>query len=136
MPYDDSNIKKMIRYQTERQVGFSSKRRVTQPCKDLIHRMLDSNIKTRATIPELRGSYWATGSPISPPPGGVTPAPAVPKNGEPSGSSKRESAPEGKSGQGDQPVTNQTPAPAPEATKDNQMRDQMVTTPAVEVQTK
>ncbi|KAK2191769.1 hypothetical protein NP493_46g07043 [Ridgeia piscesae] len=58
MPYDDSNIKKMIRYQTERKVAFSRSKHVSQECKDLIHRMLEADIKKRIPITEIKHQTW------------------------------------------------------------------------------
>ena len=40
MPYDDSNIKKMIRAQTERRVAFSRSRNISGECKDVIHKLV------------------------------------------------------------------------------------------------
>ena len=58
MPYDDSNIKKMIRYQTERKVGFSKSRRISSEVKSLIHHMLDANPSTRYTVAQVMDSAW------------------------------------------------------------------------------
>ena len=58
MPYDDTNIKKMIRYQTERKVAFSRSKHLSQPCKDVIHRMLEADIKRRAVVTEIRRAPW------------------------------------------------------------------------------
>jgi serine kinase len=58
MPYDDSNIKKMIKYQTERKVGFSKSKKVSETCKNLIHSMLEANVKLRATIPDTLNHPW------------------------------------------------------------------------------
>lgn len=58
MPYDDSNIKKMIKHQTERKVGFSRSKKVPELCKNLIHRLLEANVKKRATIPEILSHPW------------------------------------------------------------------------------
>ena len=62
MPYDDSNIKKMIRYQTERKVPFSRSKRVSETCKHLVHRMLDADIQTRASISEVQSHAWLDGT--------------------------------------------------------------------------
>ena len=58
MPYDDSNIKKMIRYQTERKVAFSRSKHLSQDCKDLIHRMLEADIKKRIPITDIKHMTW------------------------------------------------------------------------------
>ncbi|CAH1792149.1 unnamed protein product [Owenia fusiformis] len=59
MPYDDSNIKKMIKDQTERKVGFSRSKKISQDCKDLIHQMLECDVVKRITIPEMARCRWA-----------------------------------------------------------------------------
>ncbi len=58
MPFDDSNIKKMIKYQLERKVGFSRSRKLTQDVKDLIHSMLEADVKNRSTMVKIQGSAW------------------------------------------------------------------------------
>lgn len=47
MPYDDSNIRKMIRDQTERKVGFSHSKHVTEAARHLIHHILEADVKKR-----------------------------------------------------------------------------------------
>jgi len=44
MPYDDSDVKKMIKYQTERKVGFSKSKRISDEVKDLIHCILEAQV--------------------------------------------------------------------------------------------
>ena len=58
MPYDDSNIKKMIKYQTERKVGFSRNAKIVSECKDLVHWMLEADVKQRATVDDVQHSTW------------------------------------------------------------------------------
>ncbi len=58
MPYDDTNIKKMIKYQTERKVSFSRHKQLSQEVKDVIHMMLEAVIAHRATIPKIFESPW------------------------------------------------------------------------------
>ena len=58
MPYDDSNIKKMIRYQTERKVGFSRHKNISDECKNLIHIMLEAIVEHRATISVINAHIW------------------------------------------------------------------------------
>ncbi len=41
MPYDDTNVKKMIRDQLEKKVTFSRTKQVSQEVKDLIGRILE-----------------------------------------------------------------------------------------------
>ena len=58
MPYDDSNIKKMIKYQTERKVGFSKSKKVSDSCKSLIHAMLEASVKNRASLSDIQSHPW------------------------------------------------------------------------------
>jgi len=58
MPYDDSNIKKMIRYQTERKVGFSKSRPLSNDVKSLIHHMLEANVKNRYSTEDVIEHRW------------------------------------------------------------------------------
>ncbi|XP_074656263.1 testis-specific serine/threonine-protein kinase 1-like [Tubulanus polymorphus] len=58
MPYDDSNIKKMIRMQTERKVGFAKSKKISHNCKKLIHAMLEASVNKRAKVADLRKSDW------------------------------------------------------------------------------
>jgi len=44
MPYDDSDVKKMIKYQTERKVGFSKSKRISDEVKELIHAILEAQV--------------------------------------------------------------------------------------------
>ncbi|XP_067681470.1 testis-specific serine/threonine-protein kinase 3-like [Haliotis asinina] len=71
MPYDDSNLKRMIRDQTEKKVSFSKSKKISPECKDLMHRILEVNVKKRASIaamsehPWIKGSNDATTTPLS-----------------------------------------------------------------------
>lgn len=65
MPYDDSNIKKMIRYQTERKVGFSKTRPLSSEVKYLIHHMLEAKVMERFCIDQVLRSMWL--EPVCPP---------------------------------------------------------------------
>ncbi|KAK6181920.1 hypothetical protein SNE40_009697 [Patella caerulea] len=58
MPYDDSNIKRMIRDQLERKVGFSKSKKIPHDCKDLIHKILEVNVKKRLQIPAILTHIW------------------------------------------------------------------------------
>ena len=58
MPYDDSNIKKMIKYQTERKVGFSRSKRLSHEVRELIHAMLEADAKARYTVSQVQDSTW------------------------------------------------------------------------------
>jgi len=58
MPYDDSDVKKMIRYQIERKVGFSKSKKVSEEAKFLIHGILEAKVDRRYTIREINDSVW------------------------------------------------------------------------------
>jgi len=58
MPYDDSNVKKMIRDQLERKVTFSKSKPVSKEAKDLICHILEVNVKKRYTIPQITAHPW------------------------------------------------------------------------------
>jgi len=53
MPYDDSDVKKMIKYQTERKVGFSRSKRISDDVKELIHCILEANVRSITGVPNL-----------------------------------------------------------------------------------
>ena len=58
MPYDDTDVKKMIRYQLERKVGFSKSKKISDDAKHLIHAILEAKVDQRATIAEIKESPW------------------------------------------------------------------------------
>ncbi|XP_052058381.1 testis-specific serine/threonine-protein kinase 1-like [Mytilus californianus] len=58
MPYDDSNLKKMIKDQIERKVAFSKSKKIAVECQDLIHRILEANVKKRASIAAMDEHPW------------------------------------------------------------------------------
>ncbi|XP_076464188.1 testis-specific serine/threonine-protein kinase 2-like [Babylonia areolata] len=58
MPYDDSNIKKMIKDQLERKVGFSKSKVVSAEAKDLIRHILEVNVNRRYTLPQIIAHPW------------------------------------------------------------------------------
>jgi len=58
MPYDDTDVKKMIRYQTERKVGFSRHKQISTEVKDLIHGILEAKTDRRFSIKDVRESTW------------------------------------------------------------------------------
>ena len=63
MPYDDSNIKKMIKDQLERRVGFSRSKVVSPEAKDLIRHILEVNVNRRFTLPQILAHPWITATP-------------------------------------------------------------------------
>ncbi|KAK2167205.1 hypothetical protein LSH36_31g04036 [Paralvinella palmiformis] len=58
MPFDDTNIKRMIRHQTEKKIKFPKNVKVSEDCRELIHRMLDPSPKERATVEDIQKSEW------------------------------------------------------------------------------
>jgi len=60
MPYDDKDVKKMIRYQTERKVSFSRHKKISAEVKELIHGILEANTDRRFSISDVCGSAWMT----------------------------------------------------------------------------
>ncbi|BFZ11994.1 hypothetical protein BsWGS_15035 [Bradybaena similaris] len=65
MPYDDSNVKKMIRDQLEKKVTFSKSKPISSEVKDLITRILEVNVKKRFTIAQMVSHPWM--NPDAPP---------------------------------------------------------------------
>ncbi|KAK3611335.1 hypothetical protein CHS0354_029987 [Potamilus streckersoni] len=63
MPYDDSNIKKMVQDQLSRKVAFSKSKKVSEECKDLILMILEVNKKKRATICSILEHPWLSSMP-------------------------------------------------------------------------
>ncbi|XP_012325522.1 testis-specific serine/threonine-protein kinase 1 [Aotus nancymaae] len=58
MPYDDSNIKKMLRIQKEHRVNFPRSKHLTGECKDLIYCMLQPDVNRRLHIDEVLNHCW------------------------------------------------------------------------------
>ncbi|XP_032898923.1 testis-specific serine/threonine-protein kinase 2 [Amblyraja radiata] len=58
MPYDDSNIKRMLRIQKEHRVDFPRSKVVPADCKELIYRMLHPDTSKRLTIDEVLEHPW------------------------------------------------------------------------------
>ncbi|XP_059148031.1 testis-specific serine/threonine-protein kinase 1-like [Physella acuta] len=65
MPYDDSNVKKMIRDQLEKKVSFSKSKPVSREAKDLICHILEVNVKRRYTLANILAHPWM--NPDAPP---------------------------------------------------------------------
>ncbi|XP_075072204.1 testis-specific serine/threonine-protein kinase 1-like [Mixophyes fleayi] len=72
MPYNDSNIKKMLRIQKEHRVDFPHSKHLSSDCKDLIYRMLQPNVTHRLTISEILNHSWLQGALNPHVPGNVT----------------------------------------------------------------
>jgi serine kinase len=58
MPFDDSNIRKLIKDQIERRIHFSNRKLITNECKELILHLLEPEIKYRGTISNIYQSNW------------------------------------------------------------------------------
>ncbi|CAH1231236.1 TSSK1B [Branchiostoma lanceolatum] len=67
MPFDDSNVRKMLRKQMDRKLNFSSTRVISQECKALIAQMLTPDVSHRPTIDEVLNSRWLRTTPSAPP---------------------------------------------------------------------
>lgn len=62
MPYDDSNIRKMLRLQKEHRVHFPKSKNLSTECKDLIYRMLQPDVGRRLRIEDVMNHIWMQGS--------------------------------------------------------------------------
>ncbi|XP_036159944.1 testis-specific serine/threonine-protein kinase 1-like [Myotis myotis] len=69
MPYDDSNIKKMLRIQKEHRINFPRSKHLTKECKDLIYRILQPDVTVRLHIDEILSHSW-----MQPKPRALSPA--------------------------------------------------------------
>jgi len=59
MPFDDTDVKKMIRHQTERKVAFSSRHwRLSADVKQLVHGILEPRVDRRFSVDDVRQSAW------------------------------------------------------------------------------
>ncbi|KAM5237693.1 testis-specific serine/threonine-protein kinase 1-like [Ctenodactylus gundi] len=63
MPYDDSNIKRMLRLQKEHRVNFPRSKRLTSECKDLIYHMLQPDVARRLRIDDILSHSWVQPKP-------------------------------------------------------------------------
>ncbi|KAM6986492.1 testis-specific serine/threonine-protein kinase 1-like [Aplochiton taeniatus] len=66
MPYDDSNIKKMLKIQKEHRVDFPRSKSVAPEGKDLIYRMLHPDVTKRIEISEIQDHAWIHGKSKAP----------------------------------------------------------------------
>lgn len=62
MPFDDSNIRKLVRCQLEKKIHFSRYKPLSIECKQLILLLLEPDVKLRATIIQIINSDWIKGS--------------------------------------------------------------------------
>ncbi|XP_063000405.1 testis-specific serine/threonine-protein kinase 1-like [Elgaria multicarinata webbii] len=77
MPYDDSNIRKMLKMQKEHRVHFPKSKNLTMECKDLIYRMLQPDVARRLRIEEVLSHVW-----MQPPKARALSLISISKNGE------------------------------------------------------
>lgn len=61
MPFDDSNIRKLVRYQLEKKIHFSRYKPLSMECKQLILSLLEPDISNRGTIFDIENSDWING---------------------------------------------------------------------------
>jgi serine kinase len=61
MPFDDSNIRKLVRYQLEKKIHFSRYKPLSNECKQLILSLLEPDIKLRANIFQIKNNDWFKG---------------------------------------------------------------------------
>lgn len=61
MPFDDSNIRKLVRCQLERKIHFSRYKPLSTECKQLVLSLLEPDIKNRATIDQIKNNEWIKG---------------------------------------------------------------------------
>jgi hypothetical protein len=65
MPFDDSNIRKLVRYQLEKKIHFSRYKPLSFECKQLILSLLEPDIKLRSTIFQIKNHDWIKGRILS-----------------------------------------------------------------------
>ena len=61
MPFDDSNIRKLVRYQLEKKIHFSRYKPLSIECKQLILSLLEPDIKLRLTMIQMKNHDWIKG---------------------------------------------------------------------------
>lgn len=67
MPFDDSNVAKMLRTILLKPVSFPSRMsdRILPSCKNLISNVLEPDITRRATIEQIKTCKWLEGHPCT-----------------------------------------------------------------------
>lgn len=58
MPYDDSNIKKMLHLQKQQNINFPRFKHLSSDCKDIIYRMLQPDVSKRLTVDHILNHSW------------------------------------------------------------------------------
>jgi serine kinase len=61
MPFDDSNIRKLVRYQLEKKIHFSRYKPLSFECKQLILSLLEPDLKLRINIFQIKTNDWING---------------------------------------------------------------------------
>ena len=61
MPYDDSDVKKMLNIMSQNRLDFPRKRVVCYEVKILLHSILYYYFRDRATLMKIRNSPWMQG---------------------------------------------------------------------------
>jgi serine kinase len=61
MPFDDSNIRKLVRYQLEKKIHFSRSKPLSSECKHLILNLLEPDLNLRAKISQIKTNDWIKG---------------------------------------------------------------------------
>nr|XP_003474704.1 testis-specific serine/threonine-protein kinase 1 [Cavia porcellus] len=122
MPYDDSNIKKMLRLQKEHRVNFPRSKHLTSDCKDLIYHMLHPDVHRRLRIDDILSHSWVQ-------PKALNQASAAPALGESSRSTEPPRTPEPTSGKKtptkSEPKEEAKPAAGPEAQPETKPESKM-----------
>lgn len=75
MPYDDSNVRKMLKEQLSRKLRFppQAAQNLSDECKDLIHKLIEPNANRRYKIDQILCHPWLTQIPSNE----ITPTPVV-----------------------------------------------------------
>ena len=62
MPYDDSNVRKMLKDQLSRKLRFppAAAQKLSKECKDLIHNLIEPNQRNRFNIEQVLNHAWLT----------------------------------------------------------------------------
>jgi serine/threonine protein kinase len=62
MPYDDSNVRKMLKEQLSRKLRFppQAAQTLSDECKDLIHKLIEPNANRRYKIDQILSHPWLT----------------------------------------------------------------------------
>ena len=66
MPFNDENIRKMIKEQMDQKLRFSSSKKLTDSCRELIFQILEPDCKKRATIERIKQHIWITKNTVTP----------------------------------------------------------------------